>query len=78
MESERVPDTPGGLNPLSAWPPLRPPLPRPERGYSATKDQLLKRLGRVEGQVRGVQNMVDEDRYCIEVLTQISAVQAAL
>lgn len=50
----------------------------PERGYSATKDQLLKRLRRVEGQVRGVQNMVEEDRYCIDVLTQISAVQAAL
>ncbi len=50
----------------------------PTRGYSATKDQLLKRLRRVEGQVRGVQNMVDEDRYCIDVLTQISAVQAAL
>jgi DNA-binding FrmR family transcriptional regulator len=52
--------------------------PAPARGYSATKDQLLKRLKRVEGQVRGVQNMVDEDRYCIDVLTQISAVQAAL
>ena len=50
----------------------------PVRGYSATKDQLLKRLKRVEGQVRGVQGMVEEDRYCIEVLTQISAVQAAL
>ena len=50
----------------------------PARGYSATKEQLLKRLRRIEGQVRGVQNMVDEDRYCIEVLTQISAVQAAL
>ena len=50
----------------------------PERGYSATKDQLQKRLKRVEGQVRGVQKMVDEDRYCIDVLTQISAVQAAL
>jgi CsoR family transcriptional regulator, copper-sensing transcriptional repressor len=48
------------------------------RGYSATKDQLLKRLRRIEGQVRGLQGMVDEDRYCIDVLTQISAVQAAL
>jgi DNA-binding FrmR family transcriptional regulator len=52
--------------------------PAPARGYSATKDQLLNRLRRVEGQVRGVQAMVDEDRYCIDVLTQISAVQAAL
>jgi DNA-binding FrmR family transcriptional regulator len=50
----------------------------PTRGYSATKDQLLKRLKRVEGQVRGVQGMVEDDRYCIDVLTQISAVQAAL
>jgi DNA-binding FrmR family transcriptional regulator len=48
------------------------------RGYTATKDQLLKRLSRVEGQVRGVARMVDEDRYCIDVVTQISAAQAAL
>jgi CsoR family transcriptional regulator, copper-sensing transcriptional repressor len=48
------------------------------RGYSATKGQLLNRLRRLEGQVRGVQTMVDEDRYCIDVLTQISAIQAAL
>jgi CsoR family transcriptional regulator, copper-sensing transcriptional repressor len=48
------------------------------RGYSATKDQLLKRLRRIEGQVRGVQGMVEDDRYCIDVLTQISAIQAAL
>ena len=48
------------------------------RGYSATKDQLLKRLRRIEGQVRGVEGMVDDERYCIDVLTQISAIQAAL
>lgn len=48
------------------------------RGYTATKDQLLKRLSRVEGQVRGVRGMVEDDRYCMDVLTQISAVQAAL
>ena len=48
------------------------------RGYSATKDQLLARLSRVEGQVRGISRMVEEERYCIEVLTQIGAVQAAL
>ena len=47
-------------------------------GYSATKDQLLKRMNRIEGQVRGVAGMIDDDRYCIDVLTQISAVQAAL
>lgn len=49
-----------------------------ERGYSASKDQLLKRLNRVEGQVRGVARMVEDDRYCIDVITQISAIQAAL
>ena len=48
------------------------------RGYSATKDQLQTRLRRIEGQVRGIQGMVDDDRYCIDVITQISAVQAAL
>ena len=48
------------------------------RGYTATKDQLLARLNRVEGQVRGIHKMVDDDRYCIDVITQIGAVQAAL
>jgi DNA-binding FrmR family transcriptional regulator len=47
-------------------------------GYSATKDQLLNRLRRIEGQVRGIERMVEEDRYCIDVITQISAIQAAL
>lgn len=51
---------------------------KPVRGYTATKDQLGKRLRRIEGQVRGIQKMVDDDRYCVDVLTQISAVQAAL
>jgi CsoR family transcriptional regulator, copper-sensing transcriptional repressor len=50
----------------------------PVRGYTASKEQLAKRLARIEGQVRGIGRMVDEDRYCIDVLTQISAVQAAL
>ncbi|CAN5545026.1 metal-sensitive transcriptional regulator [soil metagenome] len=49
-----------------------------ERGYTATKEQLQHRLARIEGQVRGVSRMVDEDRYCIDVLTQINAVRAAL
>ena len=48
------------------------------RGYSASKDQLIKRLRRIEGQVRGVERMVGDDRYCIDVVTQISAIQAAL
>jgi DNA-binding FrmR family transcriptional regulator len=51
---------------------------KPVRGYTATKDQLQARLRRIEGQVRGVQGMVAEDRYCIEVLTQVAAIQAAL
>jgi len=48
------------------------------RGYTATKDQPHKRLRRIEGQVRGIEKMVEEDRYCIDVLTQIAAIQAAL
>jgi len=48
------------------------------RGYTADKDKLQARLRRVEGQVRGLQRLVDEDAYCIDVLTQISAVNAAL
>jgi DNA-binding FrmR family transcriptional regulator len=54
------------------------PTPTPVRGYTATKDQLLGRLRRVEGQVRGIERMVENDRYCIDVLTQIAAIQAAL
>jgi DNA-binding FrmR family transcriptional regulator len=50
----------------------------PQRGYTATKDQLHRRLRRIEGQVRGLQRMVAEDRYCIDVLTQVAAIQAAL
>jgi DNA-binding FrmR family transcriptional regulator len=51
---------------------------KPTHGYAATKEQLLKRLARAEGQIRGISRMVEEDRYCIDVLTQISAAQAAL
>ena len=47
-------------------------------GYTATKDQLLARLRRIEGQIRGIEGMVSDDRYCIDILTQISAAQAAL
>ena len=55
-----------------------PTTSTPTRGYSATKDQLLARLSRIEGQIRGLQGMVQDDRYCIDILTQISAAQAAL
>ncbi len=53
------------------------PVP-PGRGYSASKPQLLTRLRRIEGQVRGIERMVEEDRYCIDVLTQLGAVDTAL
>ena len=48
------------------------------RGYTEDKDAYLKRLRRIEGQVRGLQRMVEEDVYCIDVLTQVSAVTRAL
>ena len=48
------------------------------RGYTENKEAVLKRLRRVEGQVRGVERMVEEDRYCIDVVTQVTAIQAAL
>ena len=48
------------------------------RGYTMEKDDYLKRLRRIEGQVRGIQRMIDEDTYCIDVLTQISAVTKAI
>ena len=47
-------------------------------GYEMTKDDLQKRLRRIEGQVRGLQRMIDEDTYCIDVLTQVSATTSAL
>jgi CsoR family transcriptional regulator, copper-sensing transcriptional repressor len=55
-----------------------PKTQAPTRGYTATKDELLARLRRIEGQIRGIQGMVEDDRYCIDILTQISAAQAAL
>ena len=55
-----------------------PKTQAPTRGYTATKDQLLARLARIEGQIRGIEGMVEDDRYCIDILTQISAAQAAL
>ena len=47
-------------------------------GYTKDKDALVKRLHRIEGQVRGIERMVESDRYCIDILTQISAVNTAL
>jgi CsoR family transcriptional regulator, copper-sensing transcriptional repressor len=48
------------------------------RGYTPDKDDYLKRLRRIEGQVRGLQKMVEDDKYCIDILTQVSAVTRAL
>lgn len=48
------------------------------RGYVINKEDYLKRLARIEGQVRGLQRMISEDKYCIDVLTQITSVNAAL
>jgi len=47
-------------------------------GYTENKDQYIKRLRRIEGQVRGLQRMVEDDKYCIDILTQVSAVTRAL
>ncbi|HEV3212034.1 MAG TPA: metal-sensitive transcriptional regulator [Acidimicrobiales bacterium] len=47
-------------------------------GYSNDKDAVLKRLRRIEGQIRGLQKMVDDDRYCIDILEQVSAATRAL
>ena len=56
----------------NATPPATPP------GYHQDKDAVVKRLRRIEGQVRGLQRMVEDDAYCIDVLTQVSAVTKAL
>jgi DNA-binding FrmR family transcriptional regulator len=52
--------------------------PHEARGYDDKKDQYLKRLRRIEGQARGLQRMVEEDQYCIDILTQVSAMTKAL
>ena len=54
------------------------PAPTPPHGYTANKEAYLRRLKRIEGQVRGIARMVDEDKYCIDILTQVSAVTKAL
>jgi CsoR family transcriptional regulator, copper-sensing transcriptional repressor len=50
----------------------------PTHGYAADKEALVKRLHRIEGQVRGIEKMLEDDRYCIDIITQISAVTTAL
>ncbi|MGJ7441829.1 metal-sensitive transcriptional regulator [Aquipuribacter sp. MA13-6] len=61
-----------------AEPRLAPPTSPPAYVASGDKAKVLQRLRRIEGQVRGLQRMVDEDTYCIDVLTQVSATTAAL
>jgi len=53
-------------------------VPAKQGGYAPAKDRLGKRVARIEGQVRGIGRMIDEERYCIDVLQQISAARAAL
>ena len=48
------------------------------RGYASDREALIERLRRIEGQVRGIARMIEHERYCIDILTQISAVNAAL
>jgi DNA-binding FrmR family transcriptional regulator len=52
--------------------------PVPPHGYTANKEAYLRRLKRIEGQVRGIARMVDEDKYCIDILTQVAAATKAL
>ena len=52
--------------------------PRVAHGYAPHRDALVKRLHRIEGQVRGIERMVEDDRYCIDILTQVGAVTTAL
>ncbi len=58
--------------------PVRESVNAGEHGYSPQKDNYAKRLRRIEGQVRGIAKMIDDDKYCIDILTQISAVNSAL
>ena len=66
------------IHTLGGYPSNVTEKPAEKPGYSASKDQVLRRLARIEGQVRGLTRMVEEDRYCIDVLTQIQATDAAL
>ncbi|MDA8291730.1 MAG: metal-sensitive transcriptional regulator [Actinomycetota bacterium] len=71
MTSARAAGT-DGARPGDAHP------PGPPYGYVDDKDSLLKRMRRIEGQARGIEKMISEDRYCIDILTQIAAVSTAL
>lgn len=64
--------------PTSATKPKPAATPPPRHGYMTDKDRYLDRLRRIEGQVRGVQRMVEDEQYCIDILTQVSALTRAL
>lgn len=59
-------------------PPAPHETPEPPHGYSSEKDAYLRRMRRIEGQVRGIARMIEDDTYCIDILTQVSAVTKAL
>jgi DNA-binding FrmR family transcriptional regulator len=73
---------PTGTDPTPADAPATPTdgaaASHSHHGYISNKDAYLKRLKRIEGQARGLQNMVDDEKYCIDILTQISAMTSAL
>lgn len=52
--------------------------PAEDHGYISDKDQYLKRMRRIEGQARGISKMIDDEKYCIDILTQISALTSAM
>ncbi|WP_072690381.1 metal-sensitive transcriptional regulator [Rhodococcus marinonascens] len=69
MTEEQVAEQPGTEEPVAE---------QPDYGYVSAKDDYLKRLRRIEGQARGLQRMVEDDKYCIDILTQVSAMTKAL
>ena len=77
MSESEIPGT-ARLDPSSLDSSSLDSAPHEQHGYTANKDAYLRRLKRIEGQVRGIARMVDEDKYCIDILTQVAAVTKAL
>ncbi len=69
---------PADGGPASGQAAVHPGEPGPPWGYVADKEALVKRMRRIEGQARGIERMITEDRYCIDILTQVAAVTTAL
>ncbi len=76
--SELPAPVPASLNQVALDPATADPAGHEQHGYTSNKDAYLRRLKRIEGQVRGIARMVDEDKYCIDILTQVAAVTKAL